>query len=63
MDDAKQSMHERFWELRKDWKLTLEQLEKQTGISKSALGSYEAEGTKDISRRNGFRGERQKNQP
>ena len=42
MDDAKQSMHERFWELRKDWKLTLEQLEKQTGISKSALGSYEA---------------------
>ena len=49
MDDAKQSMHERFWELRKDWKLTLEQLEKQTGISKSALGSYEAEGTKDIS--------------
>lgn len=49
MDDAKQIMHERFWELRKDWKLTLEQLEKQTGISKSALGSYEAEGTKDIS--------------
>lgn len=49
MDDAKQSMHERFWELRKDWKLTLEQLEKQTGISKSALGSYEAEGPKDIS--------------
>ena len=28
MDDAKQIMHERFWELRKDWKLTLEQLEK-----------------------------------
>ena len=49
MHDAKQIMHERFWELRKDWKLTLEQLEKQTGISKSALGSYEAEGTKDIS--------------
>ena len=49
MDDAKQIMHERFWELRKDRNLTLEQLEKQTGISKSALGSYEAEGTKDIS--------------
>ncbi len=49
MDDAKLVMHERFWELRKDQGLTLEQLEKQTGISKSALGSYEAEGPKDIS--------------
>lgn len=49
MDDAKLVLHERFWELRKDRGLTLEQLEKQTGISKSALGSYEAEGPKDIS--------------
>ncbi|WP_456297977.1 helix-turn-helix domain-containing protein [Geosporobacter ferrireducens] len=29
--------------------LTLEQLEKQTGISKSALGNYEIEDYKDIS--------------
>lgn len=49
MDDAKLVMHERFGELR--WKrgLTLEQLAAQTGLSKSALGSYEAEGPKDIS--------------
>ena len=49
MDDAKLAMHERFGELR--WKrgLTLEQLAAQTGLSKSALGSYEAEGPKDIS--------------
>ena len=42
-------MHERFGELRWKQELTLEQLAAQTGLSKSVLGSYEAEGQKDIS--------------
>lgn len=49
MDNAKLMMHERFEELRRKRGLTLEQLAMQTGLSKSALGSYEAEGPKDIS--------------
>lgn len=49
MDNAKLMMHERFEELRRKQGLTLEQLSVQTGLSKSALGSYEAEGPKDIS--------------
>ena len=36
MDDAKLVMHERFWELRKDRGLTLEQLEKQTEIGRAS---------------------------
>ena len=35
------SIQERLWELRKDKGLNLEELSKLTGISKSALGSYE----------------------
>ena len=49
MDNAKLMMHERFEELRRKRGLTLEQLAVQTGLSKSALSSYEAEGPKDIS--------------
>ncbi len=49
MDDTKLRMHERFEELRKKQQLTLEQLAEQTSLSKSALGSYEMEGQKDIS--------------
>ena len=37
------SIQERLWELRKDKGLNLEELSKLTGISKSALGSYEKE--------------------
>lgn len=51
MDNTKLLIHERFWELRKDRGLTLEQLEKQTGLSSSALGSYENHEAKDISHR------------
>ena len=35
------TIQERLWELRKDKGLNLEELAQQTGISKSALGSYE----------------------
>ena len=35
------SIQERLWELRKDKGLNLEELSELTGISKSALGSYE----------------------
>ena len=35
--------------MRQEKKLTLEQLSEQTGLSKSALGSYESNDTKDIS--------------
>ena len=38
MDDARQIMHERSWELRKDRSLTLEQLEKQKAQKISATG-------------------------
>ncbi|MCQ5258546.1 helix-turn-helix domain-containing protein, partial [Mediterraneibacter faecis] len=37
------SIQERLWELRKDKVLNLEELSKLTGISISALGSYEKE--------------------
>ena len=41
-------IQERLWELRKDKGLNLEELSKLTGISKSALGSYEKEDFKEI---------------
>ena len=44
------SIQERLWELRKDKGLNLEELSKLTGISKSALGSYEKEDFKDADR-------------
>ena len=44
------SIQERLWELRKDKGLNLEELSKLTDISKSALGSYEKENVKEISR-------------
>ena len=44
------SVQERLWELRKDKGLNLEELAQQTGISKSALASYEddARGRDDL---------------
>ena len=39
---AATTIQERLWELRKDKGLNLEELAQQTGISKSALASYEA---------------------
>ena len=42
------SIQERLWELRKDKGLNLEELSKLTGISKSALGSYEKEDFKEL---------------
>ena len=48
MDNSILAITERFEELRKSRKLTLEQLEEQTGLSKSALGGYEINGDKDI---------------
>ena len=42
------SIQERLWELRKDKGLNLEELSELTGISKSALGSYEKEDYKEI---------------
>ena len=44
------SIQERLKDLRVERGLTLEQLAEQTRLSKSALGSYEAEDFKDISR-------------
>ena len=46
------SIQERLWELRKDKGLNLEELSKLTGISKSALGSYEKEDYKEINHGN-----------
>ena len=46
------SIQERLWELRKDKGLNLEELSKLTGISKSALGSYEKEDFKEINHGN-----------
>ena len=43
------SIQERIKDLRIEHKLTLEQLAEQTGLSKSALGSYENNDFKDIS--------------
>ena len=42
------TIQERLWELRKDKGLNLEELSKLTGISKSALASYEANDNKEI---------------
>ena len=42
------SIQERLKDLRVERGLTLEQLAEQTHLSKSALGSYEAEDFKDI---------------
>ena len=46
------TIQERLWELRKDKGLNLEELAKQTGISKSALASYEANDYKEINHGN-----------
>ena len=46
---SEQSVKERLKDLRVERGLTLEQLAEQTHLSKSALGSYEAEDFKDIS--------------
>lgn len=43
------TIQERLKDLRVEWGLTLEQLANETGLSKSALGSYESEDYKDIS--------------
>lgn len=45
----KLTIQERIRDLRQEKKLTLEQLADATGLSKSALGSYESNETKDIS--------------
>ena len=45
-------LQERLWELRKDKGLNLEELAQQTGISKSALASYEANDNKEINHGN-----------
>ena len=42
------SIQERLWELRKDKGLNLEELSQKTGISKSALASYESDDNKEI---------------
>ena len=42
------TIQERLWELRKEKNLKLEQLAEATGISKSALGSYEKDDYKEI---------------
>ena len=46
------TIQERLWELRKDKGLNLEELSKATGISKSALASYEANDYKEINHGN-----------
>ena len=46
---VKLTIPERLKDLRVERSLTLEQLAEQTGISKSALGKYEADDFKDIS--------------
>ncbi|MGI6172371.1 MAG: helix-turn-helix domain-containing protein [Christensenellales bacterium] len=46
---VKLTIPERLKDLRLERGLTLEQLAEQTGISKSALGKYEADDYKDIS--------------
>lgn len=46
------TIQERLWELRKDRGLNLEELSKQTGISKSALASYESNAYKEINHGN-----------
>ena len=46
---VKLSIPERLKDLRVERHLTLEELAEATGLSKSALGSYEADDYKDIS--------------
>ena len=46
---VKLTIQERLKDLRVERGLTLEQLAEQTGLSKSALGKYEADDFKDIS--------------
>ena len=46
---VKLTIQERLKDLRVERDLTLEQLAEQTGLSKSALGKYEADDFKDIS--------------
>ena len=46
------TIQERLWEFRKDKGLNLEELSKLTGISKSALASYEAKDYKEINHGN-----------
>ena len=46
---VKLTIQERLKDLRVERSLTLEQLAEQTGLSKSALGKYEADDFKDIS--------------
>ena len=46
---VKLTIQERLKDLRVERGLTLEQLAQQTGLSKSALGKYEADDFKDIS--------------
>ena len=48
------TIQERLWELRKDKGLNLEELAQQTGISKSALASYEANDNKEIKPRQSY---------
>jgi len=43
------TLQERLTDLRKERKLTLEQLAEQTSLSRASLGNYEASDTKDIS--------------
>ncbi len=45
----KLTIQERIRDLRYEKRLTLEELSDKTGLSKSALGSYESNDTKDIS--------------
>lgn len=47
--NTKLTIQERLEDLRKERKLTLEQLAEQTGLSRAALGSYETNDSKDIS--------------
>ena len=47
---VKLTIGERLKDLRVERKLTLEQLAAEVGISKSALGKYESDNGKDISR-------------
>ena len=46
------TIQERLWELRKDKGLNLEELAEKTGISKSALASYESDDNKEINHGN-----------
>lgn len=47
--EVKLTIQERLFDLRKDHHLTLEELAEKTGLSSSALGSYELDEYKDIS--------------